>query len=111
MANQFKNLNDILQKLLRDLDIEHKVNQSKAIVVWPKIVGKRIAEVSNPERIANGILYVRVSSPVWRSELVFMKYKIPWSVIYSLIYDFFEKFLFHKTCFFGAFFAGTKRTF
>ena len=76
MAKHFRSLNDILAKLLRDLDIEHKVNQSQAIVMWPKIVGKRIAEVSTPERVANGVLYIRVSSAVWRSELVFMKYKI-----------------------------------
>lgn len=76
MSNQFKSLGSVLEKLLRDLDIEQKVNQSRAIVVWPKIVGKRIANVSTPERVANGVLYVRVSSGVWRSELVFMKYKI-----------------------------------
>lgn len=76
MAKQFKSLNSILEKLLRDLNIDKKVNQSRAIGIWPKIVGKRIAEVSNPERVSNGILYVHVSSGIWRSELVFMKYKI-----------------------------------
>jgi len=76
MAKHFKSLNDIIAKLLRDLDIEQKVNQSKAIVLWPKIVGKRISEVSKPQRVANGILFVHVDSPIWRSELVFMKYKI-----------------------------------
>jgi len=76
METQYKSLGVILNKLLRDLNIEQKVNQSQAIVLWPKIVGKRIAKISTPERISNGVLFVKVSSEIWRTELVFMKYKI-----------------------------------
>ena len=76
MNNQFKSLDSILKKLMRDIGIDQKIEQSRAIIIWPKIVGKRIAEVSKPEKVVNGILFVRVKSAVWRSELVFMKYKI-----------------------------------
>ena len=76
MNNQFKSLDSILKKLMRDIGIDQKIEQSRAIIIWPKIVGKRIAEVSKPEKVVNGILFVRVKSAVWRSEFVFMKYKI-----------------------------------
>ncbi|MBT5268149.1 MAG: DUF721 domain-containing protein, partial [Candidatus Marinimicrobia bacterium] len=36
-------------------------------------VGERISEVTEAEKIEKGILVVKVSSPVWRNELVFMK--------------------------------------
>ena len=40
---------------------------------WAEIVGERIAQISEADRIENGVLIVKVSSPVWRNELVFMK--------------------------------------
>jgi predicted nucleic acid-binding Zn ribbon protein len=32
-----------------------------------------VAEISSAEKIEKGVLYVKVDSPVWRNELVFMK--------------------------------------
>lgn len=37
--------------------------------IWNDLVGKQIAEISRVEELAGGELRVRVSHPVWRTEL------------------------------------------
>jgi predicted nucleic acid-binding Zn ribbon protein len=52
------------------------VNQSQALGVWPRVVGPKIAAISHPERVENGKLFVQVSNPTWRMELILIKQKI-----------------------------------
>jgi predicted nucleic acid-binding Zn ribbon protein len=66
-------LGNVFTRLFRDLGIEKAIQQNFAVTRWPEIVGERIAEISEAVRIENGVLFVTVSSPVWRNELVFMK--------------------------------------
>ncbi len=65
-----------LQRLLRDLGIEKKVERSRVIVDWPVFVGQRVADHSKPVRVEGEILLVQVSSDSWRNELVLMKHAI-----------------------------------
>ncbi len=41
--------------------------------IWREVVGRTIARNAQPEKIRNGTLFVKVSSPVWMQELQFMK--------------------------------------
>ncbi|MCR4440157.1 MAG: DUF721 domain-containing protein [bacterium] len=66
----------VLDELLRNLGIEKRVKEQMAIALWPQAVGERIAQVSTPVRIRDGILFVRVASSTWRNELVFHKREI-----------------------------------
>ncbi|MBC7186195.1 MAG: DUF721 domain-containing protein [Calditrichaeota bacterium] len=66
----------VLDELLRNLGIERRVKEQMAIALWPKAVGERIARVSTPVRIRDGILFVRVTSSTWRNELVLHKREI-----------------------------------
>ncbi len=66
-------IGNVFTQLFRDLGIDKAIQQNMAVSRWPEIVGERIAEISEAERIENGVLFVKVSSPVWRNELVFMK--------------------------------------
>jgi len=66
-------IGNVFTQLFRDLGIDKAIQQNMAVSRWAEIVGERIAEISVADRIENGVLFVKVSSPVWRNELVFMK--------------------------------------
>lgn len=68
-----KPIGNVFAELFRDLGIDKAIEQNKAVVDWPEIVGERVAEVSHAEKIEKGVLFVKVESPVWRNELSFMK--------------------------------------
>lgn len=68
-----QSIGNVFSKLFRDLGIDKAIEQNKAVVDWPEIVGERVAEVSHAEKIEKGVLFVKVESPVWRNELSFMK--------------------------------------
>jgi predicted nucleic acid-binding Zn ribbon protein len=66
-------IGNVFTQLFRDLGIDKAIQQNAAVNRWSEIVGERISEVTEAEKIEKGILVVKVSSPVWRNELVFMK--------------------------------------
>lgn len=66
-------IGNVFTQLFNDLGIDKAIQQNMAVSQWSEIVGERIAEISEAERIEKGVLFVKVSSPVWRNELVFMK--------------------------------------
>ena len=47
-----------------------RVEQAGIIPEWPKLVGRQIAAVTEPQSItANGTLFVRVTTNAWMTEL------------------------------------------
>jgi len=66
-------LGNVFTQLFKDLGIDKAIQQNMAVSRWSEIVGDRISQISKAEKIEQGVLYVQVNSPVWRSELVFMK--------------------------------------
>jgi len=65
-----------LEKLLMDTGIETPVLQHRSLLVWSKVVGETIAKNSSPEEVKHGKLIVKVSTPVWRNELILRKKEI-----------------------------------
>ncbi len=68
-----ESIGNVFAQLFRDLGIDTAIQQNVAVNRWDEIVGERIAEISEAEKIEKGVLFVKVDSPVWRNELVFMK--------------------------------------
>ncbi len=66
-------LGSVLNKVLRDLHIEKKVYQSQAMLVWNEVVGEKISRISHAKKVENGILFVHVENPSWRTELSYLK--------------------------------------
>ena len=66
-------IGNVFTQLFSDLGIDKAIQQNMAVAQWSEIVGERIAEISEAERIEKGVLFVKVNSPVWRNELGFMK--------------------------------------
>ena len=73
MEHSSEKLGNTLQTLLQDLGIENKIKQYRIINQWPEIVGEQVARHTQAEKIRDNILYVKVKSMTWRTELLFQK--------------------------------------
>ena len=69
-------LKKIIGRFLKKNGLEKGVNQNKALLIWKEIVGKTIADNTNPEKVEHGILTVKTKNSSWRQELLFKKQEI-----------------------------------
>jgi hypothetical protein len=67
---------DLVDKLLKGLGIDERLQQYKALVIWNEVVGPQIAARTRPVRIRDDILEVNVDQPAWMQQLQLMKPKI-----------------------------------
>jgi len=68
-----KTLGQALKQLIKDLGIESEIIHHQAVQLWPEVVGRKIASISQAEKIDGKILFVKVKNDSWRNELVFLK--------------------------------------
>ncbi len=66
----------ILESVVRDLGLAKKLSEQRAVIEWPDVVGRRIAEHARAMRVDEGRLFVEVDSPVWSQELTLMRREI-----------------------------------
>jgi hypothetical protein len=66
-------LGDLLHQSLSRLELAPQLEAYGIWPVWNDVVGKPVARNAQPEKIRNGTLFVKVSSPVWMQQLQFMK--------------------------------------
>src|SRR5918995_5587667 len=66
-------LGEVLDKSLKRLELSSQLDQYGIWPIWNDVVGKPIAANAQPEKIRNGILFVKVTSSVWMQQLQFMK--------------------------------------
>jgi hypothetical protein len=66
-------LSDVLEISLKRLDLHARLDDYGVWTIWNQTVGTAIARNAQPEKIRNGTLMVKVSSPVWMQQLQFMK--------------------------------------
>jgi len=70
---QLERVGEVLDKSLKRLDLAPRLDDYGVWPIWNEIVGGTIARNAQPEKIRNGTLFVKVSSPVWMQQLQFMK--------------------------------------
>jgi predicted nucleic acid-binding Zn ribbon protein len=70
---QIERLGAVLDQSLKRLELSARLGEYGIWPVWNDVVGKPIARNAQPEKIRNGTLFVKVSSPVWMQQLQFMK--------------------------------------
>jgi len=77
-AGQLKpeKLGEILAKILRKRNIPHTSTDRRLLEIWRRSVGPQIASQTHPDQVKRGVLFVRVSAPVWLHQLQFMKEEI-----------------------------------
>jgi predicted nucleic acid-binding Zn ribbon protein len=66
-------LGAVLEKSLKRLDLAPRLTEYGVWPIWNEVVGKPIARNAQPEKIRNGTLFVKVTSPVWMQQLQYMK--------------------------------------
>jgi predicted nucleic acid-binding Zn ribbon protein len=66
-------LGEVLEKSLKRLELSSRLDEYGVWPIWNDIVGSTIARNAQPEKIRNGTLFVKVTSPVWMQQLQFMK--------------------------------------
>jgi predicted nucleic acid-binding Zn ribbon protein len=76
MGKKPKHIGNALNLMFKDLGFDKKMDQVRAVELWAEIVGESIAQISSAERVSDGILYVKVKSMTWRTELLFQKRNI-----------------------------------
>jgi hypothetical protein len=67
---------DLVDKLLKGLGLDERLQQYRALIVWEEVVGPQIAARTRPVRIRDGVLEVNVDQPTWMQQLQLMKPKI-----------------------------------
>jgi hypothetical protein len=69
-------LGEILRKILMKRNIPHTATDRRLLDIWRRAVGPQIATQTHPDTLKRGVLFVRVSAPVWMHQLQFMKEEI-----------------------------------
>jgi len=75
-ARQPERIGRVLTRTLKGLKIDRRVKEETTILKWAEVVGERIAAQTQPLRVKDSILFVKVGNASWRNELVFLKAKI-----------------------------------
>ena len=64
---------EILDQSLKRLELSGQLSDYGVWPIWNDTVGPIIARNAQPEKIRNGTLFVKVSSPIWMQQLHYMK--------------------------------------
>ena len=66
-------LGDILRNYCNRAGLSRRMNEQKLLDVWEEAVGEGVAKRTEPIRIKNRVLYLKVTNSVWMQQLQFMK--------------------------------------
>ena len=64
-----QSIGEIISQLLKDQNLDVKLNETKLIKSWNSLLGDSVARYTTKLYIHNRILYVQLSSAVLRNEL------------------------------------------
>ena len=68
-----ESIHSVLKNYFKKSGLEQPIEQYQTLQEWPSLVGKTIAQVTEPQQIKDGKLFVKVQSDAWRNELIFYK--------------------------------------
>ncbi|MEW6243831.1 MAG: DUF721 domain-containing protein [Bacillota bacterium] len=66
-------LDRVLDSVLEQAGIRHRVQEYRAILLWPEVVGKALARKTQARYVSSGTLFVTVSSSAWANQLLFLR--------------------------------------
>ena len=73
MAEEIPSLKKVLERSLRDLGLQKRLQAEQITVLWPKIVGTAVAKISAATQFRDGTLFIDVSDNIWMQELKFQE--------------------------------------
>ncbi len=68
-----KRLGDIIDRTVRRLPIQQRLDDYALWQIWDDTVGAAVARNAQPEKIRNGTLFVKVRAATWMQQLQYMK--------------------------------------
>ncbi len=71
-----ENIGAIIRQWLQQSGLSDKLKEQSVPNYWTEIVGEAVARHAEVERIDKGRMYIRVSSAVWRNELMLRRDEI-----------------------------------
>ncbi|MBK5203236.1 MAG: DUF721 domain-containing protein [Prolixibacteraceae bacterium] len=66
-------LSDIIRTFVKEKNLQKKFDEIDVISSWEKILGKTVSSYTERVSLYNGILFVKMKSPVVKNELMMMK--------------------------------------
>lgn len=66
-------LESALQECLKQLGLRQRLQELRAVLLWPEAVGQVVSRHTLAETVERGILFVRVDSSSWAQQLSFLK--------------------------------------
>lgn len=66
----------ILDRLLKRLEIDQKIDEGKALGLWAVAAGDRLAGVTRAATVVRGRMTVECRSPAWANECRMLKAKL-----------------------------------
>ncbi len=73
MSGRPEKLARALGRALRDLNMDQRVKESRAMVLWPEVVGEVTAARTRPLHVNRGTMLVAVASSAWANQLNLLK--------------------------------------
>lgn len=73
---QATHISGLLENMLKNLGLDERLQQARALVIWDHVVGPQIASHTKPSKIRDGVLEVCVDQPTWMQQLQLMKPQI-----------------------------------
>ena len=73
----FDGISDIFRRVRQKFPaLSQRIEEAQALARWPSAVGPQIAKHTRPIQVLDGVLWVEVDHPVWKSELHHRKRQI-----------------------------------
>lgn len=72
MGEGAEKIDSILKEFVSGLNLERKIKEARLFNHWGEIVGKDISKKTEPRKLVNGVLFVRVANSAWANELSLM---------------------------------------
>jgi Protein of unknown function (DUF721). len=68
-----QNINEVVELLLKEMKIDHKLKEVRAINSWNEVMGNNITRATTKIFIKNRVLFIYLNSAVVRNELMMLK--------------------------------------
>lgn len=69
-------LSHVLKQYIEQNNLQPKLSELNIVQSWEAMMGKTVASYTEDLRISNGTLFIKLSSPILRNELVMMREQI-----------------------------------
>ncbi|MDQ7797822.1 MAG: DUF721 domain-containing protein [Candidatus Edwardsbacteria bacterium] len=73
---KLETVGDILGRVLRSLEIDQRMDETRALALWPEAAGPKMAANTRAVSVIRGRLMVEAKSPAWVQECTLLKVRL-----------------------------------